>query len=316
VAADAATYLVYTVGYRLARHAEGRAWARHAEVALTVLAEADDGLRRVDLDNNLAIVLIMTGATDEAVALFQRTLAMREEALGGDHPLLAQSLNNLANFYASTAQYAEAKALFERALAIQEEALGPNHPIVATSLSNLGVVYFDTGALDEAIVAYERALEIREAALGADSPDTAGNLSNLGEARLALGEYDAAKRHLERALAISEQTLGADHPLLGYPLTGLAKVALAEGRPTDALALSARALALRVDSGLPRDLAASRFALARALWDAPPEDGGDRARALDEARKAEQEYGASGGRTKYLDAVEAWLAEHDPTRAP
>lgn len=33
---------------------------------------------------------------EEADALYQRSLAMREKALGPDHPDVAQSLNNLA----------------------------------------------------------------------------------------------------------------------------------------------------------------------------------------------------------------------------
>ena len=62
----------------------------------------------------------------------KRALAIREKALGPDHPDVAVSLNNLAGLYAYQGRYADAEPLFKRALAIREKALGPDHPDVAT----------------------------------------------------------------------------------------------------------------------------------------------------------------------------------------
>ncbi|MEO8327092.1 MAG: FxSxx-COOH system tetratricopeptide repeat protein [Nitrospirota bacterium] len=64
----------------------------------------------------------------EAEPLFQRALAIREEALGPTHPDVAGSLNNLASLYKNQGKYPEAEPLFQRALAICEEALGSEHP--------------------------------------------------------------------------------------------------------------------------------------------------------------------------------------------
>ena len=68
------------------------------------------------------------GKLDEAAPLFLRSLAIREKALGPNHPDVAQGCNNLGALYYEQAKYAEAKPLFERALAIRTAALGPNHP--------------------------------------------------------------------------------------------------------------------------------------------------------------------------------------------
>ena len=71
----------------------------------------------------------------------QQVLAIREKALGPDHPDVAQALNNLAVLYYKQGRYAEAEPLYKRALAIGEKALGPDHPDVATALNNLAELY-------------------------------------------------------------------------------------------------------------------------------------------------------------------------------
>ena len=64
------------------------------------------------------------GRYAEAEPLYKRALAIREKALGPDHPdyfLVAQSLNKLAAFYGHQGRYAEAEPLYKRALAIFEK---------------------------------------------------------------------------------------------------------------------------------------------------------------------------------------------------
>ena len=61
--------------------------------------------------------------------LFKRALAIRETALGPDHPAVATTLNNLAAVYQAQGQYAQAETLYTRALAINETGLGPDHPV-------------------------------------------------------------------------------------------------------------------------------------------------------------------------------------------
>jgi tetratricopeptide (TPR) repeat protein len=77
--------------------------------------------------NNLALVYERQGKYGEAEGLYQRALAIREKALGRDHPDVAQTLHNLANVYLSQGKYGEAEGLYQRALAIREKALGRDH---------------------------------------------------------------------------------------------------------------------------------------------------------------------------------------------
>jgi tetratricopeptide (TPR) repeat protein len=60
------------------------------------------------------------GRYAEAEPLYQRSLAIREQALGAEHPDVAQSLNNLAELYRAQGRYAEAEPLYARSLAIEQ----------------------------------------------------------------------------------------------------------------------------------------------------------------------------------------------------
>ncbi|MGY4356327.1 tetratricopeptide (TPR) repeat protein [Bradyrhizobium sp. i1.3.1] len=100
-------------------------------------------------------------------------LAIREKALGPEHPDTARSLNNLALLYTATGAYAKAEPLYLRALVIYEKTLGPEHPDTALSLNNLAALYFAMGAYAKAEPLYQRALAIREKSLGPEHPDTA-----------------------------------------------------------------------------------------------------------------------------------------------
>jgi tetratricopeptide (TPR) repeat protein len=55
-------------------------------------------------------------------------LAIREKALGKEHPDVASSLKDLAALYYAQGKYGQAESLYKRSLAIFEKALGVEHP--------------------------------------------------------------------------------------------------------------------------------------------------------------------------------------------
>ena len=71
--------------------------------------------------NNLANVYRDQGKYGEAEDLLKRALAIREQALGANHPDVAASLVNLANVYRDQGKYGEAEGLYKRALIIAEK---------------------------------------------------------------------------------------------------------------------------------------------------------------------------------------------------
>ena len=102
-------------------------------------------------------------AYDQAEPLFRRALAIREAALGPDHPNTGKSLGNLAGVLQAKGDYDAAESLFRRALAINEAALEPDHPDTGTSMGNLARLLEAKGDYDAAEPLFRRAQAIDEA---------------------------------------------------------------------------------------------------------------------------------------------------------
>jgi tetratricopeptide (TPR) repeat protein len=180
----------------------------------------------------------------QAEPLFQRALAISEQALGSDHPDVATSLNNLAELYYAQGKYVQAEPLFQRALAISEQTLGSDHPDVATSLNNLALLYVNQGRYVEAEPLYQRTLVIREQTLGPEHPQVAQTFNDLASLYLVQGKFDKAEPFFQRALAIRERTLGPEHPLMATSLNNLALLYYNQGKYAQAEPLFQRALAI------------------------------------------------------------------------
>jgi len=211
-----------------------------AEAFSTAVERREDD---AGLLNDLALALADAARYDEAEPLYQRSLAIKEKALGPDHPGVAVTLNNLASLYLSQGRYEKAKTLYERALAILEKALGSHHPDIAKPLNNLGVLYKSQGRYEEAEPFYQRVLAIEEKH-GLDHPNVAGALDNLAVLYRRQGRYDEAEPLFERALAIGEATLGPDHPSMARTVDNLATLYLSQGRYERAETLSKHSLGI------------------------------------------------------------------------
>jgi tetratricopeptide (TPR) repeat protein len=184
-------------------------------------------------------------AYPEARTLFDRALAIREKALGPEHPDTAGSLNNVALLLRDQGDLAGARPLFERALAISEKALGPEHPSTATSLNNLALLLKDEGDLAGASSLSQRVLMIYEKTLGPEHPLTATSLNNLAVLSTDQGDLAGARPLVARALAIFEKALGPEDPSTAMGLNNLAFLLQAQGDLAGARPLYERALAIR-----------------------------------------------------------------------
>ena len=163
--------------------------------------------------NNLAALYRYQGRYADAEPLYKRSLAIREKALGPEHPDVAYSLNNLAALYELQGRYAEAEPLYKRSLAIREKALGPDHPDVAVSLNNLAGLY---RSIKVAMPTPSRSTSARWRSEKRRSvpiiPMSHSSLNNLAELYDAQGRYADAEPLYKRSLAIREKALGPDHP--------------------------------------------------------------------------------------------------------
>lgn len=258
---------------------------------------------------NLALVHMATGNYSEAQPLFERALVIAENALSPDHTQIATAVNNLGMLHDAIGEYVQAEAYFERALTSAENALGSTHPQTATYLNNLAGARYSMGAFGSAKELYERALSISVGVLGSDHSNTAMFRHNLANVYFATGEYRAARSHYERARDVWQATLGPEHPQVAYPMVGLAKIALEQHLHAEALALAEHALQIRERGNVPPEkLAESCFVLARALWETPISQGGDRNRALALARRAREGFRGVKGKEKDLADVESFLS--------
>ncbi|MEX1366634.1 MAG: serine/threonine-protein kinase, partial [Nannocystaceae bacterium] len=350
-ASSASSDLMYVLGQLLARHEEAHRWSEHAE---PLSRAAGETIARASYFSSLGAIADSQGEYEDARRFHERALAIKEKAMGPQHPTVATSLNNLGNAASALGDQEDARAALERALAIWKEAFGPGHPRVAGALSNLSTVAYMQGEYQDARAFLERALAISEQALGPRHINLAYTLNNLGLLASSQQEHEDARAFLERALAISEEALGPRHPIVAtslhnlgdvassqeqyedaqefyeralaifdealdpqhpdhaFALTGLGNALIALDRPADALLPLERALSIRTTHQVePVLLADTRFALARALWAAPADLGGDRPRARPLAEQARETYASLGdtGRDG-LDEIAAWLTNH------
>jgi tetratricopeptide (TPR) repeat protein len=102
----------------------------------------------------------LQGRHAEAEPLYKRSLAIREAALGQDHPFVATSLNDLASLYQDQGRYAEAEALYRRTLSIFEKTWGPDHPEIAVSVSNVAFLALAQGDWTRGASLFRRAAAI------------------------------------------------------------------------------------------------------------------------------------------------------------
>jgi transcriptional regulator with XRE-family HTH domain/tetratricopeptide (TPR) repeat protein len=136
--------------------------------------------------------LFARGEYRSARPLFERALAIREQALGCEHPATAESLDDVGMTLYMLHEPAAARSLVERALAIREQTLGPDHPLTAVCVGNLALLHHEQGDLAAARSLSERALAINERAHGPDHRSTAASLCSLAQAHQILGQRGAA----------------------------------------------------------------------------------------------------------------------------
>jgi CHAT domain-containing protein/Tfp pilus assembly protein PilF len=161
--------------------------------------------------NNLALVYDAEGKPDAARPLFQKALALRETALGPDHPDVAQSLNNLAGLDLTAGRYDAAEPLLQRALDIRKKTLPPDHPEIATALNNLAVIYWAEGRPEDALSVSREAIAALEAHLAANTGEaSAAAVAEIRSSRLYFANYVSVAYGAAAGRPDRQEALAAD----------------------------------------------------------------------------------------------------------
>jgi eukaryotic-like serine/threonine-protein kinase len=177
------------------------------------------------------------GLYSQAVSLLRKARAVREAALGPDHPDTRRTCGMLAAALSFAGQSDEAIALHEETLKFFETNFGPDHPDTLRSRNNLALAYWEAGRFADAIPLQERTLKQKEAELGPAHTDTMNSRNNLANSYLSVRRRPEAVALHEANLKFREAKLGADHPVTLMTRNNLAAAYADAGKWSEAAAM-------------------------------------------------------------------------------
>jgi len=245
---------------------EGRRWLERA-IELT----ADDaGAPLARLAHGLGILLIQLGELDEAVRLFERSLAIWREL--GDRDQQARELNTLGITRYHRGELDAARSVLRESVTIARE-IGSDHRL-ATALTNLGQV---EAAADD----YDQATQLLHEALALDQKQ--GDLQGQAVDQQSLAEISLRTGRIQEAHALLRDMLeyatgSGDTEFLAYTLELAACITAGLGDRPRAVRLAGAADGLRQKLGIPRPakdevlleefLTQAQAATSASAWDA------------------------------------------------
>lgn len=248
-AASSITWEQYNeTGRRL--FAEGDlAGAEDAFVAAIAEAERGGGdpLQLASSLGNLAQLKYQQKDHLRAEELFRRSLELREQSLGSEHPSVLTSINNLAALYVSRGALDEAEPLLKRAMGASAKRVESAQTDLGVNLNNLARLYFKRGDYRQAEPLLVQLLTLKRP-YGPEHPEVATVLVSLAKVRHSLGKPDQAERLWRRVLIVRERQLPASDPAVLQAMDGLSDSLAALGKHAAALDLRERALKAREET--------------------------------------------------------------------
>ena len=160
----------------------------------------------------------------EAEKWYLEAIAIREKALGKQHPDYAGALNNLAILYKSMGNYDQAEPLYLEAMETRKKALGKEHPNYAASLYNLALFFQEVGKYEKAELLQLEAKDIFGKARGKEHPDYASSLNGLALLYMEMGDFEKAEPLFLETKTIREKVQGKDNSDYAEILNNLASL--------------------------------------------------------------------------------------------
>lgn len=164
----------------------------------------------------------------------ERSIAADVDALGPNHPTVANDLTSLAQIRIAEGKYSEARNLLNKALPIYEKVYGVNNNLTISALASLAFVEGQTGNVETAIGMYKRALAAGQSVLGPNSLETARILNEMAHLYYAQGKLNEARTYYEWAVASTEAAVGEHDSLLAACLRDYAQVLRTMGKDDEA----------------------------------------------------------------------------------
>jgi len=149
--------------------------------------------------NDLGLVYSSIDA-DNALAYYEKALAIYQKIHGKEHRKIAIASNNIGGMYRQLELYGDAVNNFETALAIWKKVYPNGHPNQASALVNLGRTYSKMGDKKAALGYFEKALAQYRQSYGPKHPDISAVLNLIGTEQLNNKLFDEALRSFQEAI--------------------------------------------------------------------------------------------------------------------
>jgi predicted ATPase/class 3 adenylate cyclase len=252
--------------YRHGHATEGRRWLQRA----IALASDEPGAPLARVAHGLGVLLTQQGELEEALGLFQRSLAIWRDL--GDRYQQTRELNSLGIVYHKLGDLDKARSLLESSVALARE-LGSGAR-AAVALTNLGQTEADAGNFDRAIEVLREALALDQAE--GDVFGVAIDQQSLASASLRAGRAWEARDLLSATFDHLVRSGNTDFLVSSLGLSACVAASLGDG--PRAARLAGAEDSIRQRAGMPRSqdaaemaehfLAPARATMAPEVWEA------------------------------------------------
>ncbi|MCS7028490.1 MAG: CHAT domain-containing protein [Bacteroidia bacterium] len=164
--------------------------------------------QRSTLFNNLACLYDGLGKSDEAIALFQKSLLILEEQNMSESEQFASTINNMALCYKRMGNYPMAEKLYEKAKEIRYEVIGEADTRYANTCNNIAALYSAQGKIQEAILMYQKVEKLHLDNGRKFTKEYAFVCNNLGAMYARTKNYKLAEYYYTTSKNIREKILG------------------------------------------------------------------------------------------------------------
>lgn len=175
----------------------------------------------------LGLLMAEKGNFQASEDYLQRSLQIKVERLGHEHPDSVIALGNLGCALFMNRKLAESKDALRRSLEFKQRVFGAEHPELTQDYRFLFQIALHEKHFDTATSHINKVIKITKSARGLSHPHYAGSLTHLAELSVHLENYKEAIRLYEEATSIFSENVeqgDGSHLALGVNLTRLAEI--------------------------------------------------------------------------------------------
>ncbi len=180
------------------------------------------------------------GLFPQAKSQYERSLDIRQHALGGRHPETLRSMDSLGALYIDEGKYTDAERVLSKVREVRRLIMGESSRDTLETTAQLVHVYKLEAKYGEAAVIGARTFQLSRRVLGQAHPETLALMETLGNVYRQQDRFADAERLLSETLTVRRRVLGEQHPDTLITMNDLATLYYDEHRYAEAEPLLAR----------------------------------------------------------------------------